>query len=82
MLNGLREDDIFTRELSVLGGISSWCSILLKSVRVGDELTVFIVDDDEEYRNSLKDLFNSVGLKVNLFGSAAELLGSKGCLMW
>jgi FixJ family two-component response regulator len=43
----------------------------------GDEPTVFVVDDDEDYRNSLKALFNSVGLKVNLFGSAAELLGSK-----
>ena len=43
----------------------------------GDEPTVFVVDDDEEHRDSLKALFDSVGLKVNLFGSAAELLGSK-----
>ena len=43
----------------------------------GDEPTVFVVDDDEDYRDLLKALLNSVGLKVNLFGSAAELLGSK-----
>src|SRR3954465_15255932 len=43
----------------------------------GEEPTVFVGDDDEEYRDSLKSLFDSVGLKVHLFGSAAELLGSK-----
>ena len=43
----------------------------------GDEPTVFVVDDDEDYRDSLKALLDSVGLKVNLFGSAAELLGGK-----
>src|SRR5262245_56292165 len=44
---------------------------------VGDEPTVFVVDDDQDYRDSLKALFNSVDLKVKLFSSATALLGSK-----
>jgi FixJ family two-component response regulator len=44
---------------------------------VADEPTVFIVDDDDEYRESLEALFSSVGLKVKGFGSAAEFLRSK-----
>lgn len=43
----------------------------------GDEPIVLVVDDDEDYRAALKALFESVGLKVKLFVSAAELLGSK-----
>ena len=44
---------------------------------VGDGAIVFVVDDDQDYRDSLKALFNSVDLKVESFGSATELLGSK-----
>ena len=44
---------------------------------VAEEPTVVIVDDDPAFRDSLKALFNSVGFKVKLFSSAAELLGSK-----
>jgi len=44
---------------------------------VGDEAIVFVVDDDQDYRDSLKALFNSVDLKVESFGSATELLGRK-----
>jgi FixJ family two-component response regulator len=44
---------------------------------VAEEPTVVVVDDDRAFCDSLKDLFNSVGFKVKLFGSAAELLGSK-----
>jgi FixJ family two-component response regulator len=42
-----------------------------------EERTIFIVDDDEGMREALGSLFKSVGLKVDMFGSAAELLGSK-----
>ncbi len=35
---------------------------------------VFVVDDDESIRQALGSLFRSVGLEVELFGSASELL--------
>jgi FixJ family two-component response regulator len=38
------------------------------------EATVFIVDDDAQVRESLKDLIRSVGLRVELFASAQEFL--------
>jgi len=36
--------------------------------------TVLVIDDDASLRESLSDLFNSVGLQTKLFGSAAEFL--------
>lgn len=42
-----------------------------------EEPTVLLVDDDEQFRESMAALFNSVGFNVKLFGSAAELLESK-----
>ena len=38
------------------------------------ESVVFVIDDDEAVRASLKNLFKSVGLYVELFGSADEFL--------
>jgi FixJ family two-component response regulator len=38
---------------------------------------VFVVDDDESMRRALTNLFQSVGLRVEVFGSAPELLRSK-----
>jgi FixJ family two-component response regulator len=38
---------------------------------------VFVVDNDASVRNSLKSLIRSVGLQVELFGSAQEFLQSK-----
>jgi FixJ family two-component response regulator len=38
------------------------------------EPLVFIVEDDESMRRALSNLFQSVGLEVQLFGSAAEML--------
>jgi FixJ family two-component response regulator len=38
---------------------------------------VFVVDDDPSLRNALTNLFRSVGLRVEVFGSAPELLQSK-----
>src|SRR5262245_66203410 len=47
---------------------------------------VFVVDDDEGMRQSLKNLVRSVGLRVETFGSAQEFLRSKpidapGCVV-
>jgi FixJ family two-component response regulator len=47
------------------------------SQTTADEPIIFVVDDDESVREALRSLFRSVGLKVQMFGSAAELLGSK-----
>jgi FixJ family two-component response regulator len=41
------------------------------------EPTVFVVDDDESMRRALSNLFQSVGLRVEAFGSAPELLQRK-----
>jgi len=38
---------------------------------------VFVIDDDESMRRALTNLFQSVGLRVEVFGSAPELLRSK-----
>jgi FixJ family two-component response regulator len=38
---------------------------------------VFVVDDDAPFRESLKDLVQSVGLRVEAFASAQEFLRSK-----
>jgi FixJ family two-component response regulator len=37
---------------------------------------VYIVDDDVSMRNALKDLLESMGMQVNVFGSAVEFLNS------
>jgi FixJ family two-component response regulator len=42
-----------------------------------EEPTVLVIDDDESIRQALQSLFRSVGLRVEMFGSAAELLQSK-----
>jgi FixJ family two-component response regulator len=47
---------------------------------------VFVIDDDESMRRALTNLFQSVGLRVEVFSSASELLRSKlpdvaGCLV-
>jgi RNA polymerase sigma factor (sigma-70 family) len=41
------------------------------------EATVFIVDDDAQMRESLRNLIRSVGLRVELFASAQEFLRSQ-----
>ena len=41
-----------------------------------DQPTVLIVDDDLSFRESLKDLLNSVGLQVKTFGSTREFLSA------
>src|SRR5262245_62386486 len=47
---------------------------------------VFVVDDDASFRESLKDLIHSIGLRVEEFASAEAFLRSKrldmpGCLV-
>jgi FixJ family two-component response regulator len=52
----------------------------LKSPReiAGAEMPiVFVIDDDESMRRGLTNLFESVGLRVETFGSAPELLETK-----
>jgi FixJ family two-component response regulator len=54
--------------------------VALNSVRMRattEEPIVFLVDDDQDFRDSLVTLFNSMGLKVSTFSSAAEFLKSK-----
>jgi FixJ family two-component response regulator len=47
------------------------------SVPASNEPIVFVVDDDEPFRQALGRLFRSVGLRVEVFGSASELLQGK-----
>src|SRR5213078_5206473 len=42
-----------------------------------EEPVVFVVDDDASVRDALSNLFRSVGLRVEVFGSAHEFLQSK-----
>jgi FixJ family two-component response regulator len=41
------------------------------------EQMVFVIDDDASMRRALANLFQSVGLKVEVYGSASEMLLSK-----
>jgi FixJ family two-component response regulator len=42
-----------------------------------EEPIVFVIDDDASMRRALTNLFKSVGLEVQVFGSAPEMLRSK-----
>jgi len=51
-----------------------------------EDAIVYVIDDDLDVREGLKSLFQSVGLKSQAFGSAAEFLTAKrtdevGCLI-
>src|SRR6266852_208160 len=58
-----------------------------RTMRPGEaEPTVVVIDDDEEIREGLQGLLGSVGLRVELFASVQEFLGSgrpdcPGCLV-
>src|SRR5215204_2746306 len=41
------------------------------------ESLVFVIDDDAAMRESLSSLLRSVGLQVEVYGSAAEFLATK-----
>ena len=49
----------------------------MKKQAPADDSVVFVIDDDASVRNSLKNLFESVGLRVQLFGSADAFLQSE-----
>ncbi|PWU04346.1 MAG: DNA-binding response regulator [Terriglobia bacterium] len=51
-----------------------------------DPAVIFVIDDDLSVREALRNLFRSVGLKVETFGSAQEFLAARrpnapGCLV-
>jgi FixJ family two-component response regulator len=50
---------------------------LPSGVGAGEEPVVLVIDDDMAMRESLTSLFQSVGLRVKVFGSAPELLQSR-----
>jgi len=48
---------------------------------------VFVIDDDESMRRALTNLFESVGLRVETFGSGSEFLRRNlpdipSCIVW
>lgn len=58
----------------------------MRQDRVNNRTTVFVVDDDQAMRSSLKWLIESVGLYVESFAAAADFLdryypGRAGCLL-
>ncbi len=48
-----------------------------RNVASAEEPIVYVVDDDASVREALGNLFRSVGLRVEVFGSAPEFLQSK-----
>ncbi|MEH2564418.1 response regulator transcription factor [Bradyrhizobium sp. AZCC 2289] len=48
-----------------------------RNVASAEEPIVYVVDDDASVRDALSSLFRSVGLRVEVFGSAPEFLQSK-----
>ncbi|WMT74798.1 response regulator transcription factor [Bradyrhizobium sp. Ash2021] len=48
-----------------------------RNVASAEEPIVYVVDDDASVREALSSLFRSVGLRVEVFGSASEFLQSK-----
>src|SRR5262245_7497528 len=49
----------------------------MKQQKIEDQPVIFVVDDDESVRDGLKSLFGSVGLRVEVFGSAPDFLTRK-----
>ena len=57
-----------------------------RNVTGSEEPIVYVVDDDVSVRDALRNLFRSVGLRVEVFGSGPEFLQSRlpdvaGCLI-
>ena len=52
-------------------------SISPRDVASPEEPIVYVVDDDASVREALRNLFRSVGLRVEVFGSGPEFLKSK-----
>ena len=51
-------------------------TIAAKGANPGAAPVVLVIDDDASLREALSDLFNSVGLRTQVFGSAAEFLNN------
>jgi FixJ family two-component response regulator len=49
----------------------------MKADQLKSQSIVFVVDDDKSLRESLSSLLRSMGLQVQMFGSAAEFLANK-----
>ena len=49
----------------------------MKDEQTSEQSVVFIIDDDTSLRESLSDLFQSVGLRAELFASAQEFMQNK-----
>ena len=47
------------------------------AIASAEEPVVFVIDDDASVRQALSNLFRSVGLRVEVFGSAPEFLQNK-----
>ena len=47
------------------------------TVTNAEDAAVFVIDDDESVRKALRNLFRSIGLRVEVFGSAHEFLQSE-----
>src|SRR5438105_10674034 len=86
----LTEDDCPSPEISVPGRRScSLCHCIRRTIRVigrptsphslasAEEPIVFVIDDDASVREALRRLFRSIGLRVEVVGSAHEFLQSK-----
>ena len=50
---------------------------LPRSAASPEEPIVYVVDDDASVREALRNLFRSVGLRVEVFGSGPEFLQSR-----
>jgi FixJ family two-component response regulator len=51
--------------------------VMNRPLATAEQPIIFVVDDDQFMRDALGSLFRSVGLKVEMFGSAADLLRKK-----
>src|SRR5882757_511957 len=70
-------------ELSIRAALASRGCVMTERSRSShepvsaEESIVFVIDDDASMRRALNNLFQSVGLKVEVFGSALEMLLGK-----
>src|ERR1700679_3821035 len=70
-----RSNPIYVARLSRGGGLSPRPRIIADSGGTGDAI-VLVIDDDSSMREALDGLLRSVGLRVKVFGSTAELMRS------
>src|SRR5712691_5807927 len=71
-----RESAIYCRQV-LLAGENPVIERSARQPATTEQPIVFVVDDDQSLREALRSLFRSVSLRVETFGSAADLLRSK-----